>query len=287
MEEGSSGLPKIGKRRTKVYLECLKYLPKNGKNQDSFRVGFQRTENSKIRKDVKYHSFGLKWVLRFLFGLAMTMKRFISGLGWVSEEWKKKAKIRKYIRILTDWLYFLDMKIADDVSSQDTENVDDNASASTSYTETRTGPDYDNILTSTPHTEGPFVLVVPDEIFKSSTSNNPTKSIKSGKPKKNRGRSLTPIVGNNSTRNLENSPTKPDDDSNRRIFTPIRAPTPIRASTPITPMQIDDEYCNFEERDERYLTIEKFNYTMKLLDEKITSIYRLYQRISEQQRLDS
>ncbi|PKC62998.1 hypothetical protein RhiirA1_464372, partial [Rhizophagus irregularis] len=64
-------------------------------------------------------------------------------------------------------------------------------------------------------------------------------------------------------------------------------PTPIRASTPITPMQIDDEYCNFEERDERYLTIEKFNYTMKLLDEKITSIYRLCRRISEQQRLDS
>ncbi|CAG8776968.1 19141_t:CDS:2, partial [Rhizophagus irregularis] len=147
----------------------------------------------------------------------------------------------------------------DDVSSQDTGNVDDNASASTSYTETRTGPDYDNILTSTPHTEGPFVLVVPDEILKSSTSNNPTKSIKSGKPKKNRGRSLTPIV----------------------------APIPIRASTPITPMQIDDEYCNIEECDECYLTIEKFNYTMKLLDEKITLIYRLCRRISEQQRLDS
>ncbi|UZO17495.1 uncharacterized protein OCT59_008847 [Rhizophagus irregularis] len=131
---------------------------------------------------------------------------------------------------------------ADDVSSQDTGNVDDNASASTSYTETRTGPDYDNILTSTPHTEGPFVLVVSDEILKSSTSNNPTKSIKSGKPKKNWGRSLTPIVGNNSTRNLENSPTKPDDNSNRRTSTPIKAPTPIRASTPITPMQIDDKY---------------------------------------------
>ncbi|CAB4407036.1 unnamed protein product [Rhizophagus irregularis] len=131
---------------------------------------------------------------------------------------------------------------ADDVSSQDTGNVDDNASASTSYTETRTGPDYDNILTSTSHTEGPFVLVVPDEILKSSTSNNPTKSIKSGKPKKNRGISLMPIVGNNSTRNLKNSPTKPDDDSNRRTSTLIRAPTPIRASTPITPMQIDDEY---------------------------------------------
>ncbi|PKK59168.1 hypothetical protein RhiirC2_871356 [Rhizophagus irregularis] len=72
---------------------------------------------------------------------------------------------------------------ADDVSSQDTENVDDNASVSTSYTETRISPDYDNILTS-PHTEGPFVLVVPDKILKSSTSNNPTKSIKSGKPKK-------------------------------------------------------------------------------------------------------
>ncbi|CAG8773518.1 19050_t:CDS:1, partial [Rhizophagus irregularis] len=53
------------------------------------------------------------------------------------------------------------------------------------------------------------------------------------------------------------------------------APTPIRASTPITPMQIDDEHCNFEERNEHYLTIEKLNYTMKLLDEKITLIYRL------------
>ncbi|GET66862.1 hypothetical protein GLOIN_2v1870636 [Rhizophagus irregularis DAOM 181602=DAOM 197198] len=286
MEEGSSGLPKIGKRRTKIL---------------SVSSIFRRTEKTKIRfgkvpffwlkmgtpiplwvsDDYEEIHLGFGWVSKEL------KERTKIRLGWVSEEWKKKAKIRKYIRILTDWLYFLDMKIADDVSSQDTENVDDNASASTSYTETRTGPDYDNILTSTPHTEGPFVLVVPDEIFKSSTSNNPTKSIKSGKPKKNRGRSLTPIVGNNSTRNLENSPTKPDDDSNRRIFTPIRAPTPIRASTPITPMQIDDEYCNFEERDERYLTIEKFNYTMKLLDEKITSIYRLYQRISEQQRLDS
>ncbi|POG64288.1 hypothetical protein GLOIN_2v1783064, partial [Rhizophagus irregularis DAOM 181602=DAOM 197198] len=112
----------------------------------------------------------------------------------------------------------------------DTGNVDDNASASISYTETRTGPDYDNILTSTPHTEGPFVL----------------------------GRSLTPIVGNNSTRNLENSSTKPDDDSNRRTSTPIRAPTPIRASTPITPMQIDDEHCNFEEHMEYREALEKY-----------------------------
>ncbi|CAB5368755.1 unnamed protein product [Rhizophagus irregularis] len=48
MEEGSSGLPKNGKRRTKVRLGCLEYLLKNGKNQDSFWVGFRRTENSKI-----------------------------------------------------------------------------------------------------------------------------------------------------------------------------------------------------------------------------------------------
>ncbi|PKK56110.1 hypothetical protein RhiirC2_800731, partial [Rhizophagus irregularis] len=152
---------------------------------------------------------------------------------------------------------------ADDVSSQDTGNVDDNASASTSYTETRTGPDYDNILTSTPHTEGPFVLVIPDEILKSSTSNNPTKS-----------RSLTPIVGNNSTRNLENSPTKPDDDSNRRTSTPIRAPTPIRASTPITPMQIDDEYYNFEERDEHSQTIQRLVVVDELSDEFWNRAYK-------------
>ncbi|RGB21851.1 hypothetical protein C1646_822780 [Rhizophagus diaphanus] len=122
------------------------------------------------------------------------------------------------------------------------------------------------------------MLVIPDEIIKSSTSNNPTKSIKSGKPKKNRGRSLTPIVGNNSTRNLENSPTKPDDDSNQRTS------TPIRASTTITPMQIDDEYSNFEECDECYLTIEKFNYTMKRLvvvDELSDEFWNLLPEVRE------
>lgn len=138
------------------------------------------------------------------------------------------------------------------------------------------------------------MLVVPEEILRSSTYNNPTKS---GKSIKNRGRSLTPIVGNNSTRNREKSPIILDDDSNRRISTPIRASrtstpigasrtsTPIRPSTPITPMQIDDEYSNFE--GERYLTIEKFNYTMKVLDEKLTSLYRLCRHISNQQQLDS
>ncbi|CAB5371693.1 unnamed protein product [Rhizophagus irregularis] len=35
---------------------------------------------------------------------------FVS-LGWVSKEPKEGTKIHKYIRILTDWLYFLDMKI--------------------------------------------------------------------------------------------------------------------------------------------------------------------------------
>ncbi|CAB4395602.1 unnamed protein product [Rhizophagus irregularis] len=40
MEEGSSGLPKNGKRRTKV----LGGLPKNRKLKDSSRMGFQRTE---------------------------------------------------------------------------------------------------------------------------------------------------------------------------------------------------------------------------------------------------
>ncbi|CAB5207490.1 unnamed protein product [Rhizophagus irregularis] len=33
------------------------------------------------------------------------------GFGWVSKEPKEGTKIRKYIRILTDWLYFLDTKI--------------------------------------------------------------------------------------------------------------------------------------------------------------------------------
>ncbi|CAG8769675.1 15773_t:CDS:2, partial [Rhizophagus irregularis] len=140
---------------------------------------------------------------------------------------------------------------ADDVSSQDTGNVDDNASALTSYTETCTGPDYDNILTSTPHTEGPFVLVIPDEILKSSISNNPTKSIKSGKLKKNWGRSLTPII----------------------------APTPIRASTLITPMQIDDEYCNFEERDEHSQTMQRLVVVDELSDEFWN---RAYKKVSKE-----
>ncbi|RGB36926.1 hypothetical protein C1646_757522 [Rhizophagus diaphanus] len=105
---------------------------------------------------------------------------------------------------------------SNDVSSQDTGNVNDNASASTSYTDTRTDSDDDNISTSTPHDTkthtGLFVLIVLDEILKSSTSNNPTKTF-----------------------------------------------------TTITPMQIDDEYSNFKEHNECYLTIEKFNYTMKRL----------------------
>ncbi|RGB29697.1 hypothetical protein C1646_766272 [Rhizophagus diaphanus] len=104
---------------------------------------------------------------------------------------------------------------ADDISSQDTGNVDDNASAVTFYTET--------------HTE-PFI-------------------------------------------NLENFPTKPNDDSNQRTSIPIKASTPIRTSTPITSIQIDDKYSNFKKYDERYLTIKKFNYTIKVLDEKITSLY--------------
>ncbi|UZO26253.1 uncharacterized protein OCT59_018491 [Rhizophagus irregularis] len=170
---------------------------------------------------------------------------------------KKDEAYQKTGNILFQILSVQSTPIADDVSSQDTGNVDDNASASTSYTETHTGPDYNNILTSTPHTEGPFVLVVPDEILKSSTSNNPTKSIKSGKPKKNWGRSLMPIIGNNLTRNLENSPTKPDDDLNQKTFTPIRAPTPIRASTPITLMQIDDEY--YSQTIQRLMVINKLS----------------------------
>ncbi|PKY24953.1 hypothetical protein RhiirB3_439708 [Rhizophagus irregularis] len=59
----SGGLLKNGKRRTKVRLGFLRYLLKNGKNQNSFRVGFRRTENPKI------------------------------NLGWVSEERKKKTNI--------------------------------------------------------------------------------------------------------------------------------------------------------------------------------------------------
>jgi hypothetical protein len=39
--------------------------------------------------------------------------------------------------------------------------------------------------------------------------------------------------------------------------------------------------------DERYLTTEKFNYAMKLLDEKINSLYRLLRHVSDQQQKDS
>ncbi|CAB4422450.1 unnamed protein product [Rhizophagus irregularis] len=95
---GSGGLPKIRKRRTKVSGGLLK----NRKPEDSSQVGFQRTEKGEP-------------LLRFISGgLPNNGKelRFIRvGLGWVSEERKKKTKIRKYIRILTDWLYFLDTKI--------------------------------------------------------------------------------------------------------------------------------------------------------------------------------
>ncbi|CAB5396424.1 unnamed protein product [Rhizophagus irregularis] len=103
MEEGSSGLPKNGKRRTKVRLGCLEYLLKNGKNQDSFWVGFRRTENSKIC---------LGWIsggllnngkeLRFIWVGSKELKEGTKiRLGWVSEEWKKGQ----------DSLYFLNMKI--------------------------------------------------------------------------------------------------------------------------------------------------------------------------------
>ncbi|POG60224.1 hypothetical protein GLOIN_2v1884474 [Rhizophagus irregularis DAOM 181602=DAOM 197198] len=80
-----------------------------------------------------------------------------------------------------------------------------------------------------------------------------------------------PIIGNNLTRNLENSPTKPDDDLNQKTFTPIRAPTPIRASTPITLMQIDDEYCNFEEHSQ---TIQRLMVINKLSDEFWNCAYK-------------
>ena len=39
--------------------------------------------------------------------------------------------------------------------------------------------------------------------------------------------------------------------------------------------------------DGRYLTTEKFNYTMKLLDEKINSLYKLLRHVSDQQQKDS
>ncbi|CAB4393752.1 unnamed protein product [Rhizophagus irregularis] len=88
MEEGSSGLPKNGKRRTKV-LDVSSIFRRTEKTKiHKFRVGFRRTENLKIRKDD-------------LGGFPKNRKkepRFIS-LRWVSEEWKKKAKIQP-IKIL-------------------------------------------------------------------------------------------------------------------------------------------------------------------------------------------
>ena len=59
-------------------------------------------------------------------------------------------------------------------------------------------------------------------------------------------------------------------------------------------MQVDDDYDdeNYYKRDgkshdERYLTIEQFNYTMNLLDGKINSIYKLLRHVSNQQQKDS
>jgi hypothetical protein len=39
--------------------------------------------------------------------------------------------------------------------------------------------------------------------------------------------------------------------------------------------------------DDEYLTTEKFNYSMNLLDEKINSLYRLCRHISDKQQTDS
>jgi hypothetical protein len=38
---------------------------------------------------------------------------------------------------------------------------------------------------------------------------------------------------------------------------------------------------------EHYLTIDEFNYTMKILDEKINSLYKLCRHMSEQQQKDT
>ncbi|CAB4393133.1 unnamed protein product [Rhizophagus irregularis] len=56
MEEGSSGLPKIGKRRTKVRLGCLEYLSKNGKKLRFVSGGLPK--NGKRRTFIKIHLGG-------------------------------------------------------------------------------------------------------------------------------------------------------------------------------------------------------------------------------------
>ncbi|CAB4393721.1 unnamed protein product [Rhizophagus irregularis] len=75
----SGGLPKNGKQRTKVPSGGL---PKNGK---------QRTKvpSSGLLKNGKWRTkvlgFSEKW----------KKPKFVSDLGWVSEEWKKKTNLNR------------------------------------------------------------------------------------------------------------------------------------------------------------------------------------------------
>lgn len=119
--------------------------------------------------------------------------------------------------------------------------------------------------------------------------------------------SLTDIDGNLIDRGRKSSTPN---NSRQRSSTPVsptvreKLPKSRNTTRPNTPMQVDDDseddnyyddirYKRTNEKssqifeDERYLTTEKFNYTMKLLDEKINSLYRLLRHVSDQQQKDS
>lgn len=106
-------------------------------------------------------------------------------------------------------------------------------------------------------------------------------------PPPTRGRSLTPIV--------EIRPVEIRDNLRSSAPTsPTRTRTSTRSSTPVQPMQVDDDFNDeiYNKHDEkshdgRYLTVEQFNYSMNLLDVKISSIYKLLRHVSDQQQKDS
>ncbi|RGB27109.1 hypothetical protein C1646_769526 [Rhizophagus diaphanus] len=77
-------------------------------------------------------------------------------------------------------------------------------------------------------------------------------------------------------------------------ISPTRTCTSTRSSTPVQPMQVNDDfndkiYNKHDEKshDERYLTVKQFNYSMNLLNVKISSIYKLLHHVSDQQQKDS
>lgn len=133
----------------------------------------------------------------------------------------------------------------------------------------------------------------PSETSQSNTNKDlfvlDTSSLYSEKsPPATRGKSLTPIA--------ENRPVDIRDNLRSSAPASPRSRASTRSSTPVhtSMMQVDDDYDdeNYYKRDgkshdERYLTIEQFNYTMNLLDGKINSIYKLLRHVSNQQQKDS